>query len=173
MPTTLSVAGSISGSVSTTNEAKYRPALSLTTVTVDGADGRERDHFTATSPTLGSRSFPPVVIFHPAFAVNRTACRVSLRDFKRGGPIVGRLPLRPSKKFRYAASRSRRDCCNTTEDTSSSHARWGVFFATVSCLDSSAEGTNGSPAARACSRTRSASLKTTRAHPNALANAVC
>jgi hypothetical protein len=98
------------GSVATTKEAKYLPALSLITVTVDGVEGRVRDHFTLTSPTLGRRSLPPGVILHPAFAVNRIAWRVSRLDLKQGGPVVGRLPFRPSKKLRYAASRSLRDC---------------------------------------------------------------
>ncbi len=80
--------------------AKYRPALSLTTVTVDGAEGSVRDHFTVRSPIFGRDSFPPGVILHLALAVNRTACRVSLRDLKRGAPMRGRFPFRPSKKFR-------------------------------------------------------------------------
>jgi hypothetical protein len=45
------------GLVSTTNEAKYRPAESLITVTLDGTDGSGRDHRTGTSPIFGSRSF--------------------------------------------------------------------------------------------------------------------
>lgn len=98
------------GPVSTTKLAKCRPALSLTTVTVDAVEGRERDHFTFKSPIFGRRSFPPLVIDQRAFAVNRTACRVSLRALYRGAPMRGRLPVSPSKKFLYALSRSRRDC---------------------------------------------------------------
>jgi hypothetical protein len=57
------VSGSTSeGSVCTTNEAKYRPAASLTTVTDDGSDGSSRDQRTATSPTFGRRSFPAGVM---------------------------------------------------------------------------------------------------------------
>ncbi|KOG55931.1 hypothetical protein ADK75_09150 [Streptomyces virginiae] len=111
------------------------------------------------------------MILHRALAVNRTVCRLSFRDLNRGTPMRGRLPLRLSKTFRYAVSRSRNDCCRTTADTSPSHSRSGVFFAAVTLLDSSADVTNASPAFRASSRTRSASLKTTRAHPNTLANA--
>ena len=86
--------------VSTTNEQKYLPAASLTTVTVDGVEGSVRDHFTRTSPIFGNDRSPPVVIFHRALAVKRTACRLSLRLLKRGVPMRGRLPLRLSKKFR-------------------------------------------------------------------------
>src|SRR5690606_24303889 len=47
IPTSGVVCGSSSsGPVSTTKLAKYRPALSLTTVTVDGMEGSERDHLT-------------------------------------------------------------------------------------------------------------------------------
>ncbi|GAA3997463.1 hypothetical protein GCM10022232_38200 [Streptomyces plumbiresistens] len=35
---------------------------------------------TRTSPIFGKDRSPPVVIFHRAFAVKRTACRLSLRD---------------------------------------------------------------------------------------------
>lgn len=132
MPSSGVVSGITSdGPVSTTKEAKYRPALSLTTVTVDGVEGSVRDHFTLRSPIFGRRSFCPKVMDQWAFAVNRTACRVSLRDLYRGAPILGRLPLSPSKKFLYAVSRSRRDCWRTTADTSPSHARSGVCLASV------------------------------------------
>lgn len=63
---------SFAGSVSTTKPARYRPAASLITVTVDGADGRARDQRTRTGPILGRFSFPSGVIDHFAFAVNRT-----------------------------------------------------------------------------------------------------
>ncbi len=169
------VSGSTSaaGSVSTTKLAKYRPAASLTTVTVDGADGSIRDHLTGTGPIFGRFSFPPVVIDQRAFAVNRTACRLSLRLLNRGGPIFGprRVPLSDARKFPYAVSRSRRDCCRTTAETSPSQARSGVFFDSVNRFDSSAAFGNGRPAARASSRNRRPSLNTTRAHPNARANA--
>lgn len=100
IPTTCPVSGSVSGPVSTTNEAKYLPAASLITVTVDGTEGRLRDHLTRTSPIFGRDRSPPVVTFQRALAVNRTACRLSLRLLNRGAPMRGRLPLRPSKKFR-------------------------------------------------------------------------
>ncbi|MDH6579798.1 hypothetical protein P3T29_005486 [Kitasatospora sp. MAP5-34] len=61
MPTAASVGGSRSGAVSTTNDAKYLPAASLTTVTVDGTDGSARDQRTGTGPIFGRFSFPPGV----------------------------------------------------------------------------------------------------------------
>jgi hypothetical protein len=41
-----------------------------------------------------------------ASAVNRIDCRASLRDLKRGGPVLGplRVPFREAKKLRYALS---------------------------------------------------------------------
>lgn len=72
----------------------------MTTVTEDGSEGRARDHFTFSSPILGSDSLPAGVIFQRALAVNRTAWRGSLRDLNRGVPIAGRLPLSESKKLR-------------------------------------------------------------------------
>ena len=103
-----SVAGKASGSSLMTNEAKYLPAGSLMTVTLDGTDGSGRDQRTDTSPTLGRRSLRPGRILKRALAVNRMACRRSLRDRNRGGLIFGpfRSPLREAKKFRYAAFRS-------------------------------------------------------------------
>src|SRR5205823_6852485 len=75
MPTTGSVLGRASGTVSTTKLAKYRPAESLTTVTLEGWDGSGRDHRTGTSPIFGSRSFPLDSTLNRALAVNRIACR--------------------------------------------------------------------------------------------------
>jgi hypothetical protein len=51
----------------------------------------------------------------------------------RGGPMrgPGRFPASEAKKFRYARSASARACCNTTADTSPSHARSAVRFASV------------------------------------------
>ena len=67
--------------------------------------------------------------------------------------------MRLSKKFRYAVSRSRRVCWSTTDDTSPSHARSGVFFASViRVLDRSPVFGNGSPSERAVSRALRASL---------------
>ncbi|MFE5587601.1 hypothetical protein [Kitasatospora sp. NPDC056531] len=45
----------------------------MITVTVDGTDGRTRDHLTRTSPIFGRDRSPPGVILHRAFAVNRIA----------------------------------------------------------------------------------------------------
>ena len=108
MPVTGAAGGSASGSVSITKLAKYRPAESLITVTLDGSHGSGRDQRTGTSPILGRRSFPPGSTLNRALAVNRMACRRSLRDRNRGGLIFGpfRSPLREAKKFRYAAFRS-------------------------------------------------------------------
>lgn len=75
MPITDPVPGKAQGVVSTTNEAKYRPAASLVTVTEGGLDGSGRDHRTDTSPTFGSRNFPLPSARNWALAVNRIACR--------------------------------------------------------------------------------------------------
>jgi hypothetical protein len=56
MPMTGSVAGKASGSSLMTNGAKYLPAGSLMTVTLDGTHGSGRDRRTDTSPTMGRRS---------------------------------------------------------------------------------------------------------------------
>ena len=85
--------GSAAGSVSITKLAKYRPAESLITVTLDGSNGSGRDQRTSTSPILGRRSFPAGSTLNRALAVNRMACRRSLRDRNRGGLIVGPFPL--------------------------------------------------------------------------------
>ncbi len=86
----------------TTNDAKYRPAASLTTVTELGSDGRCRDQRTGTSPTFGNRSRPLGSTLNRALAVNRMACRLSLRDRNRGGATLRpfRLPVTELKKFR-------------------------------------------------------------------------
>jgi uncharacterized protein involved in copper resistance len=63
-------------------------------------------------------------------------------------------------------------CCNTTADTSASHARSGVRFAAVSALDSTASDGYGAPASRAARRAAMPSLNTTRAQPNVLASAI-
>jgi len=75
MPMTGSSSGRGPRSSSTTNEAKYRPAESLMTVTLDGSDGSGRDHRTCTSPILGNRSFPFASTRNRALAVNLIACR--------------------------------------------------------------------------------------------------
>src|SRR5690606_32139907 len=58
IPTSCVVSGSGLSSTSTTNEAKYRPAESLITVTLDGVDGSSRDQRTRTSPILERYSLP-------------------------------------------------------------------------------------------------------------------
>jgi hypothetical protein len=84
------------------------------------------------------------------------------------------LPVIEAKKLRYAVFRSARACCNTTDDTSPSHARSGVVLASViSRRDSSPSETYFPPASRADWRRRSPSLNTTRAHPNDRANDSC
>lgn len=139
IPTSAPVSGREVSVVSTTNEAKIRPAASLMMVTDDGAEGRALDQRTLMSPIFGRRSRPVGVMDQRAFAVNRTACRASFRDFNRGGPTRARSPRSPAKKFRYAASRSRNDCCRTTAETSPSQARPGALFASVvTVLDRSA-----------------------------------
>jgi hypothetical protein len=87
--------------VCTTNEAKYRPAASLITVTDDGSAGRLRDQRTSTSPTFGSRNRPSSSTLNRALAVNRMACRWSLRDRNRGGASVRplRLPVIEAKNW--------------------------------------------------------------------------
>jgi hypothetical protein len=75
MPVTDPVWGKVTGPVWITKLAKYRPAESRITVTLDGSEGRSRDQRTGTSPILGSRSFPLASTRNRALAVNRTACR--------------------------------------------------------------------------------------------------
>ncbi len=118
------------------------------TVTLPGAEGRSRDQRTSTSPIFGRRSRPLARILNRALAVNRIACRLSLRDLNRGGPAFGplRLPVTEAKKFRYAVFRSARDCWRITADTSASHARSGVALTAVSRADSSPSVTYGRPA---------------------------
>jgi hypothetical protein len=67
--------------------------------------------------------------------------------------------------------RSAKACWSTTDDTSPSHARSGVPLEAVSAADNAASVMYSSPASRAARRAASASLNTTRAHPNALASA--
>jgi hypothetical protein len=62
-------------------------------------------------------------------------------------------------------------CCSTTADTSAGHAPRRVRFAAVSAVDSALSVGYGSPASCAVRRAAIASLNTTRAHPNARADA--
>ncbi|WP_235965548.1 hypothetical protein [Micromonospora rubida] len=107
------------------------------------------------------------------FLVNRMACRLSLRERNLGGATLRplRLPLIEAKKLRYAVFRSAKACCNTTDDTSESHARSGVALASVIRFDNSASDRYFSPFSLAICRARSPSLNTTRAHPNDRASA--
>lgn len=117
------------------------------TVTELAADGSSRDHATFRSPTFGRRSRPFPRTANRALRVNRTDCRFE-RRLNRGGPILGpwRFPLSEAKKFRHARSASASACCNTTAETSPSHARSGVRFASaISCLDSCAVDGYGKP----------------------------
>jgi len=102
IPHSVPVFGSGSETVSTTNEAKNRPAASRITVTEDGAVGRSRDQRTCTSPTFGSRSRPLPSTLNRALAVKRIDWRDSLRDRNRGGATFWpfRFPVTESKKFR-------------------------------------------------------------------------
>src|SRR5436190_10377072 len=79
---------SAAGSVWTTNDAKYRPAASRMTVTLDGWHGSGRDHRTATHPIFGSLSRPFGSILNREFTVNRIAPRRSLQDRNRRGPAL-------------------------------------------------------------------------------------
>ena len=92
MPVSTSTGGSGVLSTWTTNDTKYRPAASKITVTDDGSQGSTRDQRTGTSPTFGSRSLPLGSTVNRELRVNRTACRVSLRDRNRGGAT--RQPFR-------------------------------------------------------------------------------
>ncbi|MEV4799693.1 hypothetical protein AB0K18_06715 [Nonomuraea sp. NPDC049421] len=77
------------------------------------------------------------------------------------------------KKLPNAVVASAGACWSTTADTSASQARSGRFLASVITeRDSSASVTNGRAWVCAWWRSASASLNTTRAHPNALASAI-
>ena len=104
--------------------------------------------------------------------MNRIDCARSLRDRNRGAPTLRpfRAPFTEAKKLRYAVFASA-NACSTTADTSASQARSGVRFAAVNAFDSAASVGYGAPASRAARRAAIASLNTTRAHPNARANA--
>ena len=109
-----------------------------------------------------------------AALVNRIDCARSRLDRNRGAPSRRplRAPLTEAKKFRYAVFASASACCSTTADTSASHARCGVRFAAVNAFDSAASLGYGSPCSYAARRAAIASLNTTRAQPNARANAI-
>ncbi len=102
IPTSAATSGSGSSAVSTTNDAKYRPAASRITVTLDGSDGSGRDHRTRTSPIFGRRNLPPAVTVKRALRVKRIACRPSLRDRNRGAATLRpfRFPDTDAKKLR-------------------------------------------------------------------------
>ncbi|AFM10478.1 hypothetical protein PIS_089 [Saccharomonospora phage PIS 136] len=172
-PCSSTAGGNVSSPTSTTNDAKYRPSAVLITVTDDGADGRFRDHATRTSPIFASASFFPLRALN-APRVKRIVCRLSLRDLNLGAPMrrPARLPLRLSKKLRYAVSQSRTACCSICAGASDNHARSSVRLASViSRFCNTVLAGYLSPAAYASRRARTASLNTTRAHPNARASA--
>ena len=66
---------------------------SLMTVTNDGRGGSGRDQRTGTSPILGRSSFALASTLNRVLAVNRMACRRSLRDRNRGRPTFGPFHL--------------------------------------------------------------------------------
>src|SRR6476620_10702906 len=101
IPTSASSGGRGSSVVSTTNDAKYRPAASLMIVTEDGSDGRSRDQATSTSPTFATYSFP-FGRFENPLRVSRIVCRLSRRDRNRGAPTLRpfRFPESESNQFR-------------------------------------------------------------------------
>jgi hypothetical protein len=121
--------------------------------TDDGSDGSDRDQRTARSPIFGTRSGPLSRTLNLLFLVNRMACRLSLRERYRGGATLRalRLPMIEAKKLRYAVFKSARACCNSTAETSPSHALSGVSLASViSRRDSSASEMYFSSFSRAC-----------------------
>jgi hypothetical protein len=144
----------------------------LITVTELGSEGSARDHATLTSPIFGKRSRPLPSTAKRALRVKRIDW-VPLRRLNRGGPtrVPARSPLTEAKKFFQARSQSDNACWSTTAETSPSHERPGVRFASViSCFDKTAIVGYGSPSAWACFRAATASLNTTRAEPNARAS---
>jgi len=79
----------------------------------DGSGGSGRDQRTGTSGDLGQAQLPPLIsTLNRALAVNRMACRRSLRDRNRARPAFGpfRRPGTEATKFRYAVFRSARAC---------------------------------------------------------------
>ncbi|GAB2820568.1 hypothetical protein GCM10027091_60010 [Streptomyces daliensis] len=79
IPASASAWGRMSGSVSTTKLRKYRPALSLVTVTEVGVAGSRRDHLILRSPTLATYTLP-FSWREKALALRRMDCRVSFFD---------------------------------------------------------------------------------------------
>ena len=139
-------------------------------MTLDGWDGSGRDHRTLTSPTFAMYTRPPCSA--KPLRVNRTDCRLSLRDRNRGWPTLRpfRLPDIESNQFRYARRASWHACTRATDATPDSHSLSGVAFASVTTLRCTSVPEIFSPASCAASRSRSASLNTTRAHPNVRAS---
>ena len=172
IPTSWSMTGSGSVSASITNEAKYRPAVSLTSVTEDGDDGSSRDQRTFRSPIFAAYRRPFGFRLNP-LRVSRITCRLSLRDRNRGAPTLRplRLPDIESNQLRYAARASWHACTRATDATSDNQARSGVRLASVTTRRCTSVAEIFSPAEYASCLARSASLYTTRAHPNALASA--
>jgi len=107
IPASTPDSGSGSPAACTTKLAKYRPAASMITVTLDGSAGRSRDQRTWTSPIFGSRSFPPGVTEKRALRVNRIACRRSLRKRNRGGATLGPFRWPVTARGSHASGGSR------------------------------------------------------------------
>jgi hypothetical protein len=84
-----------------------------------------------------------------------------------------RFPVTESKKLRHARRESLTDCTNATLGTSTSQARAWVVLAAVMTRRWISLSDSFTPARYASSRTRSASLNTTRAHPNTRASITC
>jgi hypothetical protein len=101
MPIRDDASGKAASTASTTNDAKYRPAASRKTVTLDGSDGRSRDQRTRISPIF-ARCRPWLRRTENPLRVSLIACRESLRDLERGAATRGpfRRPVTESKKFR-------------------------------------------------------------------------
>jgi hypothetical protein len=93
-----------------------------------GAAGSGRDHVTLKVPTLATWTVPSSRAVN-ALVVSRTDRRLSFFDVKRGGPVLGRLPVGPSRKFRQAVSRSRGDCRGITAESFVSRDRSGARLA--------------------------------------------
>lgn len=115
IPAVAPVTAGMAGSVSTRNEAKNLPAASIVTVTLDGTEGRRRDHLTPTSPIFARFSRPFSRGGNPFFE-KRMDCRLSRFDRARGGAILGpfRFPVAEAKKFAHAVSRLRSADCKAS-----------------------------------------------------------
>src|SRR5690606_3716074 len=132
-PTALAFGGRGLGSTRTTNETKYRPALSRVIVRLLGSLGRGRLHLILSgasclaSVTTGCPGVPES-LRRNALLVYSALCLLRF-DLKEGNFDS------PRKKRWYDVSRWRRACCTGTLDTSLSHAYSSSFFKAVSAFD--------------------------------------